>query len=219
MSNITRRSKSTPHLTISLIASDDSAVEPKPPASLRKQKSFIFDHTFTPKHHGSSPITGTPLLEREDPFNLSGFFPGPLTAGTDQQWNWLRAQESDSSDEEDESEIDPSMPHTPILADADLLIRSEDKMGILTLSNLLETMKTDGIGAEMQLNLMSPYDEDDDVLDSADSLYDTFKARRLASERLEDASLYYPAGGLFSPVEENEDQPQGWYGYIQSIFL
>lgn len=135
MSNIARRSKSTPHLTIFPTAAEDSVVESKFSASLKKQKSFIFDHTFTPKYHGSSPVT--PALEREDPFSLGGFFPSPLTTGADQQWNWLRAEEGDDSNDDDESEIDPSMPHTPILANADLLIQNEDKMGILTLCELM----------------------------------------------------------------------------------
>jgi hypothetical protein len=232
MSNIARRSKSAPHLAISLSAADDSVAGPAS-ASLRKQQSFIFDHTFTPKYHGSSP--GTSTLKKEDPFSLGGFFPSLLTAGGGKQWNWLRAEESGGLDDDEESEIDPSMPHTPILPNAGLLIEKEDKMGILrlceltriarrgrvlmnSLANKLKPIKTDGIPTKLPLNLMSPYRGDDDVLDSADSLYDTFKSRRLANERFEDASLDFPVGGLFSPVEEEEEQPQGWYGYIQSIF-
>lgn len=64
---------------------------------------------------------------------------------------------------------------------------------------------------------MTPYEEEEDVQDSADSLYDTFRARRLASERVEDSTIDCSLYGLFSPVEEKEEPTTGWRNLL-SVF-
>lgn len=82
--------------------------------------------------------------ERQDAFNLGGFFPSARLGGTSgegEQWEWLRQEEAGGAlmvDEED----DP-LPPTPggatafarLHADvAEEAIEGEDKMGVLSLS-------------------------------------------------------------------------------------
>lgn len=130
--SVARRSKSTPHLSLSLAPVHHQS------NGLKRQKSALFDNsTFSPRHHCSSP--GTPS---EDPFSLSGFFPNPLTENG-RHWSWLRIDEGEYSDDEyseGESEADPSLPVTPGQdSDVDQIILGEDKLGLLTLCEWLRS--------------------------------------------------------------------------------
>lgn len=80
----------------------------------------------------------------------------------------------------------------------------------------MEAIDTKHIAADIQL--MTPYEEEEDVQDSADSLYDTFRARRLANQRIEDSAVGYPSKGLFSPVEEEEEPATGWRSLLSVFF-
>lgn len=136
MSASARRSKSTPHLSLSL-----APVGQYQSNGLKKQKSAVFDHSFSPTNYVSSS-PGTPaVLDREDPFSLSGFFPNPLTE-RGQHWSWLRVDEGEYSEDEYseyESELDASLPATPPICDADQVILGEDKLNVLRLCEFLDS--------------------------------------------------------------------------------
>ena len=83
----------------------------------------------------------TPRSDREDPFNLGGFFPAyPQEAG---EFDWLRygveeEQEQEQEQEQEEAEragteTEEAEEEAAAEGDADAVIRKEDKLGILTL--------------------------------------------------------------------------------------
>jgi len=136
--------------------------------------------------------------------------------------------ESNGEESEDgESEMDVSFPATPAVElDADKVIRGEDKMGILALSHLLENVNTDRIAAHT-MQLLLPYARDDAV-DSSDSLYNIFRARRLAHEGAHMKEILTTTTktdtmglSLFSPMEEEEekDQAMGWRSVVTGMFV
>ncbi|KAG6334495.1 hypothetical protein ID866_4590 [Astraeus odoratus] len=96
-------------------------------------------------HKPVSPPGGP--YEREDPFNLAGFFPPPRFAGTPgdgEQWQWLRTEGYARQDETGSlySETTSNFPSTPGSAvstwlrddAAEEAIKGEDKMGVLSLT-------------------------------------------------------------------------------------
>ncbi|KAH7928520.1 hypothetical protein BV22DRAFT_201111 [Leucogyrophana mollusca] len=171
----------------------------------------------------SSPLA-TPH-EREDPFNLAGFFPvshfaSPTTEA--ERWEWLRHEENRSGPTRDElgsvcsfseDEVDGSLPTTPgpvVFArleedEAEEAIKGEDKMGILSLNAIFLARDTQ----PTEDKLYSPYAEGEAV--DQDSLYLALSARRHAETA--SPSPCGSVGELFLQAEQ-EDGDEGWLGWV-----
>ncbi|KZT75132.1 hypothetical protein DAEQUDRAFT_734585 [Daedalea quercina L-15889] len=185
------RSKSAPHVRSDILnvngrSSREQHRSPSP--QLLRSKSVL-----GPRHELTSPA-----VEREDPFNLSNFFPSPLGLGErDDEWKWLqgettRAERSPgySTPLAEEDEWLPGTPpdvetHEKRLDEALTVeaIHREDKLGILTFGDFLASS-----GARDRYSddpLMSPYSEND--LTDDEALYHALAALRasrgLAMER------------------------------------
>lgn len=138
-----QRSQSTPHFT-----SQDGQAHPlfhkqhqhyqqgRARVPKRTKTSIDFLAMAQPSMMMASP---TPRTEREDPFNMGGFFPpSHLVPAQEEEWGWLHAEEEagvearteayeDDEAEEEEGEVDEGG------REPGAVIRREDKMGILTL--------------------------------------------------------------------------------------
>jgi len=120
--------------------------------------------SFQTKSNEQNFINGT---DKGDPFNLSGFFPAMRGS---KAWSWLRNEDTVPPRDDDEEED---------------IIKGEDKMGVLSLGQLL-VGKTE-MGEEERL--MSPYCSEEAV--DHESLYlGLCSRRRLASTRDEYFIVY-----------------------------
>ncbi|TFK57049.1 hypothetical protein OE88DRAFT_1730472 [Heliocybe sulcata] len=163
----------------------------------------------------------TPRSDREDPFNMGGFFPAHVStlAEEDEEWSWLHQKEADDQDHplhgreplfspvesEEESE---SVPATPKIVDLELeeqakkVLQEEDKLGILHFADMFVAPAQ----SRPDEHLLSPYTGDQPEND--DALYNGLRALRCAhsvptdAQKPEDSKL----GELFLPESADEQQ-------------
>jgi hypothetical protein len=164
-------------------------------------------------------IAHTPRIEREDPFNLGGFF--SATDNHDGDWTWLREEERQSGlpaysqetvGEEAEGYIQVSN-----------VLQREDKLGVLSLRELYGPLALLSAKSQVDFNdlmvkaLMDSKSRSDDasflspyIVDEAvdhESLYGLHSKRRLATTTPQDRQLQLSASILFGP-ESREDLDQ-----------
>lgn len=140
MSTPIKRSQSTPYPLQSAGLSESQKRLPQRAASTlqlhKPHLASLYDNTQTQAYHkfGRKPRTHgalTPRDEREDAFNLPGFFPSDEGQ---RSWMWEADEEEVESDSEAES---PSSLKTPTHISEEMArdsIRREDKLGVLALS-------------------------------------------------------------------------------------
>lgn len=143
------RSKSTPHVSGGAL-NGIHPHEPHPPRpQLPRSRSVLGSHH---REVTSPTIAYSPSVEREDPFNLSNFFPSLNFGERDDEWKWLQEETSHAERSPARSgystpyaEEDAWLPRTPPeemrgeLVDEALTeaaIQHEDKLGILTFGML-----------------------------------------------------------------------------------
>jgi hypothetical protein len=165
-------------------------------------------------------IVHTARIEREDPFNLGGFF--SATDNHDGDWTWLREEERQSGlpayshetvgEEEEGGYIQVSN-----------VLQSEDKLGVLSLRELYGPLALLSAKSQVDFNdlmvkaLMDSKSRRDDasfwspyIVDEAvdhESLYGLHSKRRLATTTAQDRQLQMSASILFGP-ESGEDLDQ-----------
>ena len=145
MSNF-QRSRSAPHFRPSIISSHDFLhphrdLRAHPP---RRNKTAVDLPSVTHAEIRRTPIV-SPRTERDDPFNLGGFFPTQLrSADEGHEWNWLRHREAED-DVQDPTDLDfwdentlPAAQTQTLFGQADeaatgAVIQGEDKLGVLSL--------------------------------------------------------------------------------------
>lgn len=90
-----------------------------------------------PKIPRSTTQPYTPRVEKEDPFNLGGFYSSVLgSPEQDRQWAWLRGteEEEDKEEEEDEEQLESELNTPEMTVGRDMVvIENEDKLGVLSL--------------------------------------------------------------------------------------
>ena len=138
MSYSIQRSQSVPYPFPSLKAADKEKYLPQRALSTlqlaKPNLSTPYGHTQSLAHHkfGRRNAPGTPGLtprdEREDAFNLSGFFP------TAESSKWAREEEVDEQSSDEEAEDTFSTHVSDEVAQSS--INQEDKLGVLSLSAL-----------------------------------------------------------------------------------
>ncbi|KAH9937182.1 uncharacterized protein B0H18DRAFT_950124 [Fomitopsis serialis] len=183
------RSKSTTHIYGGAIQGPHSREQNRPPrAHLSRSKSVLGHRELT-----SSPVVRSPSGEREDPFNLSNFFPSHLGLG---EWGWLQDETNHIERSPTRSgyttpfaEEDEWMPATPPDVEtynrplngelAEEAIQREDKLGILTFGDFLASPHAGNKHSNDQL--VSPYSEYD--LTDDEALYHALSAQRVSRGR------------------------------------
>lgn len=146
MSNL-QRSQSTPHVApqqpfLIPSASPKAHLHASARPRIRRHQTSL---ALTDLVSRSSSHSGhhTPRTE-DDPFNLGGFFPSALAAGTPErseaEWNWLHADEDTVAEDrinEEEADDGRSSPHVMFDRAEDArtaeMILQEDKLGVLSL--------------------------------------------------------------------------------------
>ncbi|KZT05873.1 uncharacterized protein LAESUDRAFT_759773 [Laetiporus sulphureus 93-53] len=173
------RSKSALLVSSSAALPGSSHIYPARPLPLRRTRSAGAHHTPL---HVTSPYS--PRTEREDPFNLTSFFPSQLCfaeGSQEQQWKWLQDCDGDSDSECAEHSrvsspiaeefLPPTPPDTSLIGAADEatadIIKHEDKLGILALGEFMPSGAANDPSLGEQL--LSPYAEDGPTDD--DGLY------------------------------------------------
>ena len=140
------RSKSTSHV-VGGVANDTHTHQQQRSSRphLPRSKSVLGSHQ---REVTSPTVTYSPSVEREDPFNLSNFFPSYLGFGErDDEWKWLQ-EESERSPArsgystpfvEEDTWMPPTPPEEEMYEESSLdderteaAIQKEDKLGILT---------------------------------------------------------------------------------------
>jgi hypothetical protein len=162
-----------------------------------------------------SPVVSSPVLspisrlERDDPFNLTSFFPTSRISEEEERWSWLRTEDEHEITEEPIADENSYENKT-----AGEVIKSEDKLGVLSLSQLFFwydvgrslKMLSDTLFAArghedlpMDDRLLSPY-SDEDVVD-VESLYLALHQRRRRDAQRGVADAKPAIGGLFLPAD------------------
>lgn len=183
------RSKSTSHVYGDAIQYPHSREQNRPPrAHLPRSKSVLGHRELT-----SPPVVRSPSGEREDPFNLSNFFPSHLGLGErSDEWRWLQDEANRAERSPTRSgytspfaEEDEWMPPTPPDMEqlngelAEEAIQREDKLGILTFGGFLASPHAGNKHSDDQLR--SPYSEYD--LTDDEALYHALSAQRVSRGR------------------------------------
>ncbi|EGO05209.1 hypothetical protein SERLA73DRAFT_174215 [Serpula lacrymans var. lacrymans S7.3] len=178
-----------------------------------------------------SPLS-TPR-DREDPFNLAGFFPASYSASPTtekERWEWLRQEEDEYGAKRDavssvysfSEEGDGSLPTTPGPAGfarmeedkAEEAIKGEDKMGILSLDTYFATKEKNGVYREDRL--YSPYSDEEAV--DHESLYLALSARRQTENEKSDTMLATSAvGELFLSTSGEEEDREGSTSWTRAV--
>ncbi|KIM75372.1 hypothetical protein PILCRDRAFT_827281 [Piloderma croceum F 1598] len=183
-----KRSQSAPQPIKSLFTTPNprAATFRGPQTSLPRSKSYLVDQSAT-----NSPLS-TPWIEREDPFNLGGFFPASPRAAPEEeeQWKWLRKEEDEDDKESVSFSVDSAIEQLED-ASAEETIKSEDKFGVLSLNTMFTITES-----EADDRLFSPYAEEEAI--DNDSLYLSLRARRRANSGDQDTksdetwTLFFP---------------------------
>ncbi|KAA1468729.1 hypothetical protein DENSPDRAFT_878359 [Dentipellis sp. KUC8613] len=219
MSNI-QRSKSAPHVS-GLAPLVEKAQRPQ--LGPRRTKTTLdFLEAFPQARRVPSGYT-TPRSDREDPFNMGGFFPPQLRTDEEAaEWRWLKDEEADDEAEgshtvetaasDDDAASGESLFGEVEEANADAVIRDEDKLGILSILEMF-VGTTAGRGADEQL--WSPYDGDE----ACDEV-----SLHLALSRLRAGSAGVAAGDdressweLFLPGQGEERKDRQWLQLLSGM--
>jgi len=169
-------------------------------AALARSKSYLVQPS----------AANSPLVEREDPFSLSGFFPAShRTAPEDEQWKWLRTEEEAEDDKVSVSSFSVDDDDSVLGELEDKLagetIKGEDKLGVLSLVTMFS--RTD---PDTEDRLFSPYIEDEAV--DHESLYLSLCARRRANSRLHSSQATESSlqmENLFFPATDDTPEVDG----------
>lgn len=235
MSNL-QRSQSTPHVApqqpfLIPSASPKAHLHASARPRIRRHQTSL---ALTDLVSRSSSHSGhyTPRTE-DDPFNLGGFFPSALAAGTPErseaEWNWLHADEDTVAEDrinEEEADDGRSSPHVMFDRAEDArtaeMILEEDKLGVLSLrSDILSTSSSKSQQTTAYDRLLSPYCDDNPLDD--DAVYQSFAALRDAHAVIVPPRVpakFDGSGPLFSPVEDatagKYDEDGSWPATILS---